>query len=162
LKRRILPILLFILIMLTLACGKSNDSQAIRDFFTNANNSEVFQRSAQVKLDLNGLSTKTKNYSSVQLTSELQLLETRASLSHEEISKVVPPKILQSFWNKKVESSRLTLQAITMLKKRMDDAGITTDQISALLSQSNDLSISAGKELQDICEKNGVDISITH
>jgi hypothetical protein len=83
-------------------------------------------------------------------------------MSYTEMKAIVPPKILQSFWDKKIESTRLQLQAISLLRKRMNDTTITIDQITVLLSQSNDLKISAGQELQDICEKYGVDAAIAH
>jgi len=161
-KRIILSILVFILVLLSSSCGQSSDKQGITDFFANANNSEVFQRSALITTDLNGLSAKSQMYTPTQLASELQQFENRASMSYTEMKAIVPPKILQSFWDKKIESTRLQLQAISLLRKRMNDTTITIDQITVLLSQSNDLKISAGQELQDICEKYGVDAAIAH
>ena len=110
-----LALALVLIVPILGACGgKSVDQegQEILDFINDSNNAAVMERATSVEDDWNEIMSGVQTYTRLQLIYELGLLEQRAGTSYREMAEVVPPKCLRSFWDKEVEASKLTFQAI--------------------------------------------------
>jgi len=144
-------------IMVLTGCSVDQERHEIIDFINDSNNSAVMERATKVEDDWNTImSSDAQKYTRSQLIYEIGLLEQKASLSYKDMGEVVPPKCLRSFWDKEVEASKLSFQAMSLMYRMKDDPNITQDQVNDLIFRASDLKTGALREFEDICEKHNV------
>lgn len=139
-------------------CSVDQEQQAILDFINDPHNMAVAEQAVACEDQWEELNYNSQKYTRTQLVLEWRDLERQAGQVYRDMSEIVPPRSLRSFWQKEVEACSLLFQAVSLTNQAIDDPTINLSQINESIFKANDLKTEALWELEDICKEHGIDL----